>query len=29
MIDGKSVAVFGRDDFPDMIMAMCKVLKET
>jgi len=23
------VAVFGRDDFPDMIYAMAKVLKET
>ena len=22
------VAVFTRDDFPDMILAMCKVLKE-
>jgi hypothetical protein len=22
------VAVFKRDDFPDMIVAMCKVLKE-
>lgn len=23
------VAMFTRDDFPDMILAMCKVLKET